>query len=770
LENYTPDLGYSSSDYHHVKPLALQKTYSTCHFPQAKSKGHGRQISRFTVISNVAETEQSYDPFKASRPQHLDSTRPADRAKIIIHRKRSGNQEEDDKQDSKAARARQSSRTSASMVKGPGRGRQQKLAPPRVFASRSSLASSTRSRSSAHMRASVGHKRGVSFSHIRKGSGSSLRKASVDVKSNAAAGRHSNHTEVTDDGGDTLRAVRETPSSTRYIRSRKAQLSPTEPFLAAPKSSRASQLWTDDVRQLSTNLAKDCDEAFNRSSVISEVETLNKAQLSDVQSSSSERKPGSKQQFPAGGQLTTVKTKHPSLDSRPLPPPPARSESVNIELIEARKHAEIRKLFGGDESPGYLDRMVSHIDRLIQPSSPTQSHVNRRASSAPVDTKHAASARPLPSIHEAYGEEASPRRNTDFHKFTERKSSRVASAPEPRASNRNHYDDRFTRPDSNVRDTIRVVQPSSPGSPVKPPAPLTIRKKSSQGGPQTPITKSDHSSNSSRRRPSGLELRQQYQAGSKLDVTTDLGRIDEDYHNNDDQFANDSNSGTIVKKAGWFKRNSKLGEDDFQIPPRPGNPLSSQLSDTMRPHLDAPLPMPPKKKGFSFGKLFKKRSSRPDMTVTCEYKVPLPCTNLLANPAANDIFDDDASVQDSIAEAQRQSHAGRYANQDDPRARQIEPQRNWLAKLFNVKPASKFICFSVSKRRARQEITTILKDWKRYGIRDVQVDKERNIVFGKVAAQNCRSLETLLNSIPANMLNRSRYERSCFRGRDHDCH
>jgi serine/threonine-protein kinase HSL1, negative regulator of Swe1 kinase len=104
---------------------------------------------------------------------------------------------------------------------------------------------------------------------------------------------------------------------------------------------------------------------------------------------------------------------------------------------------------------------------------------------------------------------------------------------------------------------------------------------------------------------------------------------------------------------------------------------------------------------------------------------------------AQDDFDDSASTQVSIAEAQRQSYAGRAAHHDDLRARRIEPQQTWLAKLFHVKPPSRFICFTVNKRRARQEITTVLREWRRYGIRDVQVDKERNIVFGKVGTKNC---------------------------------
>lgn len=112
---------------------------------------------------------------------------------------------------------------------------------------------------------------------------------------------------------------------------------------------------------------------------------------------------------------------------------------------------------------------------------------------------------------------------------------------------------------------------------------------------------------------------------------------------------------------------------------------------------------------------------------------------LLTHSWSEDVSFDNQSDQDSIKEAQRPSHLRRATNSDELRCRQIEPQRNWLAKLFNVKPASRFICFAVSKNRARQEITTILKEWKRYGIRDVQVDKGRNVVFARVAAKNCES-------------------------------
>jgi len=104
-----------------------------------------------------------------------------------------------------------------------------------------------------------------------------------------------------------------------------------------------------------------------------------------------------------------------------------------------------------------------------------------------------------------------------------------------------------------------------------------------------------------------------------------------------------------------------------------------------------------------------------------------------------EIQDDSASFAESIEEEQRQSHVGRVTNFENPRTRLIEPQQNWLARLFHVKPATRFICFSVSKRRARQEIASLLREWRKYGARDIVVDKERNVVFGRVGPRNCKS-------------------------------
>lgn len=502
------------------------------------------------------------------------------------------------------------SRASVSLI-GSDRSRHRKPIGTRGYTSRSSLASSTRSRgSAAYVRATVGHKRGVSFNHLRRQSVGSQRNISALRK------HHSSNTEVTDDDGHTLRPVEETPPSTRYIRSKKTQADASQTLLAVPKPNRLSHLWTDDVRQLSSSLAQDCDDAFNtrssRSSLISNSEVLSKT--STAPSSFQHTQSAA----PASKPSVLQKSKPSFMDNnRPLPPAPTRSESVNAELIEARRLAELRKKTGGDDSPGYLDRMVSHIDRLIQPSSPPRSSQDRRTTSAPL------SSRPLPSIYETGPEEHSSHNPPsdgykDQQRRTDAKNGRVASAPEAR----NPAKDRFSRPNSHLKDTIRVVQPSE--SPVKAPAPLTIRKKTPQGTPSSSSGKCSSAdsgiSQGGHHYPYCPGIRTEYNAGNRLDVASELGPIAEDQK---DEFANESNSGTIVKKKStWFRRNSKASDElEWRMSVGGGNyiPSQSSVSDAGPKQNDAPTPPPPmvaaSKKKFSFGRLFKKRSSRTDMII-----------------------------------------------------------------------------------------------------------------------------------------------------------
>lgn len=70
--------------------------------------------------------------------------------------------------------------------------------------------------------------------------------------------------------------------------------------------------------------------------------------------------------------------------------------------------------------------------------------------------------------------------------------------------------------------------------------------------------------------------------------------------------------------------------------------------------------------------------------------------------------------------------------------REIQPQyQNWLARFLRIKPAVSMLCFQTSRIRARKEITAILREWRKFGFRDVVVDKAAGRIWGRVAMRNC---------------------------------
>lgn len=82
--------------------------------------------------------------------------------------------------------------------------------------------------------------------------------------------------------------------------------------------------------------------------------------------------------------------------------------------------------------------------------------------------------------------------------------------------------------------------------------------------------------------------------------------------------------------------------------------------------------------------------------------------------------------------------------------REIQPQhQNWLARFLRIKPAVTILCFQTSRIRARKEITAILRDWRKYGMKDVVVDKAAGRIWGRVAVKNCkRALGCLFHTQP----------------------
>lgn len=556
------------------------------------SRGRHSSKNSGYADTEAAETVKSYDPFRASRAQNLVGSAEAAHTNVVIHRGRPVVQE--------AKATSRSSRKSSSTSR-VSRGRQQHLAPPRGFISRSSLASSTRSRGSNHgSRLALSHKRGVSFSHIRKLSGTSQNIGGVVDN-------------VVKDGSDFQISNLSPSAPAPHVRSRKTTAFSSQPLLSFPKHDRVSRFWNDDVRQLSSSLAKTCDEAFNRTSVVSTIQTKMSG-LEDSRDVLYDSPISSFENVGLSYESAAVAPSHApgarnALDSRPLPPPPARSNSVNIELAEARKKVQLRKLSGAD-SPGYIDRMVSHIDQLMQPT-PLKGNGDRRALSVPNNPRVHETGGALPSINESNREGTFSDRSSDYENFVllERvkvaESGRHASAPLPRHTKRSPQhvlNNKVHRQNARTKRGIQVIQQYSP-SPAKPPAPLNIRKKASQGPSSMSGAKGGIGL---RERPPKFDLRQQYTTSSTTTPSPETNSFGETrplY----DPFADESPSGTVRKRSNWFKRASRSGEEN-NIWHLKGNTTGSMMHATD----NEDLVIPNKKKGFGFGRIFNRRSVNND--------------------------------------------------------------------------------------------------------------------------------------------------------------
>lgn len=74
-----------------------------------------------------------------------------------------------------------------------------------------------------------------------------------------------------------------------------------------------------------------------------------------------------------------------------------------------------------------------------------------------------------------------------------------------------------------------------------------------------------------------------------------------------------------------------------------------------------------------------------------------------------------------------------------PPSRAIQPQhQNWLARFLRIRPAVSIVCFRISKIRARKEIGNVLREWRKYGMKDIVVDKAAGRIWARVGEKNCK--------------------------------
>ncbi|KAH0596785.1 hypothetical protein MHUMG1_05093 [Metarhizium humberi] len=651
LEDFKPELAHSMSDYHHLKPAIWKRRVSTCQFEKPRANGHGRSISRFTVISNAPDTENdNYDPYRSSRMLQQCDTQVS-HAKITVHRDgevvttTATGQTNRMRSGSNTRRVRANS-TRASLTSRPQ-------------SSRGSLASLRSSRQGTpKIRApSLRHKRGVDFSHIRKGSGSTgpgPRAANLNTGSPMVVVGNGTVQRVSAPAGRCASPDLAKKADGTYP---KAMGSPDN---KSPKKHGASMIFHEELRKFSNTCAKDCDEAFKTSLIVYD---------SECDSSTTEGDRRHRESNPFSVSLDSPTTtispvtdaSSDSWNSRPLPPLPkvvsTQTQATASDRTNARRISPDR-----DSAKNGDAEAVSKV-----PALPRQ--VDRRAVSAPVYTQTHRKLSTLPSINE----------NAGLHGDGARIVSAPPQSPVRRANEKNSSMDYLSR----VERTIRVVNSPTPGNPHRSSSLVDTQSANRDGGSRHP-------------------LHQQ------------LSYDDMEY---DDHVYN-VESAPKKKKSSWFKRvsraESSTGSSDS------GARRASSSTDSKQHRSDEESSEQSKKRNFTFPFWKSNKGKETGMTIEGLEDVP-------------------EKQQESGRAVVRKRRSG-VVGSSSGGTRHIEVKQNWLTRLFRVKPATGYLCMTLTCQRARQEVVILLRDWRRYGIRIAQVDKQRNIVFGRLRAKNYLNL------------------------------
>jgi serine/threonine-protein kinase HSL1, negative regulator of Swe1 kinase len=741
LENYPgAPLEYSASDYHHVSkpaPVSASKLPS-----MAQIRNHNRRRSQFSIVSEESgkrdsyykdpvtaastTTKESYDPYRSSRTPIINSN--IDQATVVV------------RQGSGASRARKASHAASLRHAAVGRlhpqthanlittsreytrATQQKRHSSGTGQSRSSLASSRRS--DAGVRKSTSYKRQVSFQHIRQRSSGHSSRAKDPVRI------VSSETESCKDAG----------AKTGLSESQSTPSLPTPPRIHRPrkpasdldiKKSRAvSHYWKDEARKVSSELGKICEEAFNRSSLSSSNPSQARVGESPATSVSTQ---GDNVAISLGSQLR----------NRPLPQPPAESlGSYTLrELAETRKRLiEHCRSEGLDTVPPYLSDVIGHLDRLLQPGAKSEG-VEKRSASDP-NPASAKNSSHLAAITEE---------NYLLPGAQEIQSSRSASDPMKSTKQVSFQD---------PSKTIRLVSPeSSSFAQMQPIQPLNIRKKS-----LTPINSIRAASTDSLR--STMD-----RTGYDPRLYGGLDTIEEDPKSPKNKNPPGSPGGS--RKWSWFKRQSDTIDDTPPTPPLKNSPpkpeqvagleaSASHTSSTVSKAntnstnvtgevVEVVPTVETKRKWFT--KMFG-RSNKSSVPATAEHEIIRDVaseTDSSTNSTENLLADHRGPKpkKDATSKGRKpdSNEAGAVnANTVTPgAARTVHINQNWFAKFFHIKPATRTICLCVSKAKVRREIVKILKEWRKYGLRDVVYERSDggDLISGRVDSMNCKDLPKL---------------------------
>lgn len=739
LENYegdTESMGYSASDYHHSQPPKPSDA------PPLPLDMHLRSQSQYSILNDEhlrpshsfiepPPSISSYDPYRASRDPLIARGDREEFVNVIVHRNNSSST----RKASVARSLRHPNSLRVEMLKQGNRGSSNysNSSLARSGRSRGSIRRSSLSRHSltssvwpssppviASMRPSDVHKRGVSFGHVRRTSTVSALTSQDSTQLVTPA------TPQLPDSIKDLRAMKmssslqvPTPSPTAHlqqlVRSRKDKALALEtPCIKVRKDvDTPTQHMRSEIRKHSVELEKACQEAFFRdsvgSSLTAKTSISEKASPYDTPPSSVSRK-------------SAIFDKLPSLPtSRPLPDLPKDTPNTYLQrtLGEAREKLAAYRA-GGEDNTARFDEVMRMLENIL----PENGTPEKRLVSAPEARTPDHLGGYMPIISEESDQRSSRDGTGNWRSVT---------APTP-------LDRRTERRQERAPEdkTIRMVPVSSPATV----APLNVRKRSTSSDDdlRTPVQRLQVRTSNER-----LDRKR------SLEPIAALEPIEEDS-------ILPSPSVVRKKRSGWFGRARKTPEPDLAstIAETPSTILdtgdiATKRSSYVLSKLQKPLPQDPpvsalssefpiRKKRFGGGKTgFSKWLSMRGVDKHDDGDTTgKSLTNSLQSTAvsANGHVAVVTNVGNTSLDSLFSSTPSPSLDSPVVHASNSGPERSWFARFLNIKPASKLLCFSIPRGRARQELVLLLKEWQRHGVRDLEYSREHNSIYARIDKNN----------------------------------
>lgn len=565
---------------------------------------------------SVAETERSYDPFRSSR-NHIGSGGQANRAKITVVRGQGSSHERRVSKSSLNRRVMGKAsaqyhptraRVQQSDVYSLASSSSGKRLPSRVQSSVKKWNDISRGgsrQSLSHkgvVHASISYKRGVSFAQMKRPSNIlhqvehgpgrdrsplNLQQRYIQDGLNQQASSPGFQSSLPADSPQSLastvivrprtvqmvdqeetperiksQTVNEEEMPQRMIRplgdqeetpQRKGGSSVDEEETPQRKARPTSSYWREDARQVSSELEKACDEAFNRySGTSTAVNGISDTPERGINSSAATSNGIHAENYANAGRMAARS----SLQDRPLPLPPAYEHLGSFTYQElAKTRALLQKRAADTRLTGYIDDIIAHLDRLMQPSTTLLPEANQRSTSAPGEQK--------PDTN--YGHD-------EFEKLLSRGPFGLRSASEPVRRSVNNYIplQRYELDDRSKAGTVGVSVNQKPISPTKP---LTIKKKRSNLGDSGQQQQQEqqrsggdliHTGESGifqkiDRRSAGLSLLERSLEPIKEDEKEVRGSRDSKTYSGE------------IKKRSWFRRHERAqrSQDSDNAPPAP---------------------------------------------------------------------------------------------------------------------------------------------------------------------------------------------------------